>query len=319
MTAGDWVLERWGAWIRALLLLIWVSCGSAATGAGSIRIATFNVENYLVENRRVDDRWMPNYPKPEVEKAAVRRILKRVNSDIVIFQEMGKPPFLEELRADLRTMGLDYPYARVLEAEDEQRHLAVVSRVPFRWIEMEVGDFPYFESRLFPKRGLLAVHFDFGEDSFVIFGVHLKSKWTDYREDPQSARRRVGEARVIRDAIRRKLPPETAPRYLVVGDFNDTRASSALNHFLSVGNQELTRMVPTTDSRGHAWTHHFAREDVYSRVDYILASPALFADVKGGRGVVEDSEDTLVASDHRLVWVDLKIGKALGGNGHRSD
>lgn len=273
-----------------------------------VRIATYNVRNYLIEDRRVEGRWRPQYPKPEVEKKAVWAVLEAAHPDIIVFQEMGSGPFLAELQTDLRSRGLEYSYSHVVEAVDEKRHVALLSRYPFEISEgVRPLDFSYFGERIGVKRGLLEARFEFGDTAFILFGVHLKSRYTDNREDPDSSKRRSSEARTLRNYIREQFPPEEDPRYLVVGDFNDTRRSSTLNYFLSVSDTVLTEAVPATDSRGETWTYFYDSDDVYSRIDFFLASPALFPRVAGGAGGIIDIEESLVASDHRLVWIDLAV------------
>jgi len=276
--------------------------------AESIRVGTYNLENYLLENRVIEARWRPDYPKPESEKNALREILLEVNPDILLFQEMGPQPFLEELRADLQAYGLFYEYRTVIEAVDPERHLALLSKLPFELSgDMKGRSFPYFGERIPVKRGLLEAHFQIGETGFTLFGVHLKSRYTDRKDDPLSAKRRAGEARTIRNYIREKFPPEDNPHYLIAGDFNDTRSSATLNYFLSVGKQTLSVMVPAADSRGEVWTYYYERDDVYSRVDYFLASPAFFPAIQGKRGWIADGEAALAAGDHRMVWIDLAL------------
>ena len=40
-----------------------------------LRIAAYNLDNYLVADRYVDGGWRPFYPKPESEKAVIRQII----------------------------------------------------------------------------------------------------------------------------------------------------------------------------------------------------------------------------------------------------
>ena len=58
--------------------------------AEAVRVATFNLQNYLIMDRMVDGKWKRDYPKPEKEKRALRSILKKIDADVVAFQEMGE-------------------------------------------------------------------------------------------------------------------------------------------------------------------------------------------------------------------------------------
>lgn len=280
---------------------------SAGLGAEEVRVATLNLQNYLVQDRWVEGRWMRDYPKPESEKRALRRAIMEMNADVIALQEMGPAPFLSELQQDLKADGLDYPHAIHFRAEDENRHLAVLSKIPpaevFRHREM---DFPYFGQRLRMKRGLLEVVFGEGEASWSLFVVHLKSRWTDDDRDPSSVERRTKEARAARNRILERYP-EAKGKYLIVGDFNDHRESGALRRFLQRGDLRISEMVEAYDSRGEKWTFYYDDWDRYDRVDFILASPGMVQDVKGGRGVILDALYVREGTDHRPLFVDLVL------------
>lgn len=275
----------------------------------TIRVATFNVQNYLVMDRVVEGRWRPAYPKPEVEKAALREVIAAVNPDLLALQEIGPKPFLMELQRDLRAIGLDYPHAFLVEASDEERHVALLSRLPPSGIRSHVDlDFPYFGEREKIRRGLLEVVFEAGEERWSLFVVHLKSKWTERPDDPEALAKRTGEATAARNAMVEANDPESGALYLIVGDFNDTRDTAPLHRFLRRGDVTLSEAIPANDSRGHSWTHHWGRQDIYSRVDYLLASPAMKGKVVDGRGYLYDGPGHEIASDHRLIWADLSFG-----------
>ena len=54
---------------RYILLVVAVFIGAYAQGEGmTIRVASYNVHNYLSMDRIVEGRWRPDYPKPEKEK-----------------------------------------------------------------------------------------------------------------------------------------------------------------------------------------------------------------------------------------------------------
>ena len=280
-------------------------------GAEQIRVATFNLRNYLICDRQVEGIWRKEYPKPEKEKAAIRSIVSKVKPAVLALQEIGPEPFLREFQKDLQTEGIHYPHSAWMEAEDENRHLAVLSRMPIVETRRHDDlDFKYFDGREKIKRGLLEVVFETNGVKWSLFVVHLKSKWTERKDDPEGAKKRTGEARAARDFIRANHPPEKPSNYLVAGDFNDHRDSSPLRRFLQCGDAKLTSILPAADSRGEVWTHYWRKRDLYSRVDFILASPAMIERVKDGRGKVVDSPEALTASDHRMVHFDLNFKEA---------
>ena len=53
----------------------------------------------------------------------------------------------------------------------------------------------------------MEITFCAGGVSFHIFNLHLKSMWTERKDDPQAKIRREREARMMRDLIRKKYPP----------------------------------------------------------------------------------------------------------------
>ncbi len=279
--------------------------------AEKVRVASYNVRNYLVCDRMVDGRWRPEYPKPEKEKKALRAIISKSNADVLALQEMGGPTFLSELWSDLNASGgPKYPYALLWPGlnPEEERHLALFSRLPFVKVKRQADlEFNYFDGVEIPDRGLLEVEFETNGVQWRLFNLHLKSKWTERKDDPEGAIRREKEARAIRDYVRKTYLPESKPNHLIVGDFNDYKKTSPLKRFMTVNGRHLADAVPCADSRGQRWTHHYAKQDVYSRVDFILVSPAMSSRIVPDSGVVQDGPQALVASDHRLVQADFEF------------
>ena len=296
--------------LRLIKAIPWFAL-SFSLSAEKIRVASFNLQNYLIMDRVVEGKWKRDYPKPEKEKRALRAILKEVNADIVAFQEMGKRPFLNELWMDLNvTNGPIYPHAIWMPAGDpeEVRHLALFSKIPFRAIKMHRDiEFPYFGGRKTPDRGVLEVSFESNGIKWTLFNLHLKSKWTERKDDPEATIRREREARAIRDYLRKSNPPPSKPLYLVLGDFNDHRNSAPLRRFLQVNDTVLTSMVPCQDSRGHRWTHHWGKADSYSRFDYILATPQMLTRQVAGSAKIVDGPNSILASDHRMIFADFQF------------
>ena len=254
--------------------------------------------------------WREEYPKPEFEKRALRKIIAKENPDILALQEMGSEPFLKELQRDLRiNEKVNYPYSALMQGVDEDRHVAVLSKVPFLEIVRHKDlTYNYFGNKETLRRGLLEVKFMTGDVKWSIFNVHLKSKWTVRDDDPESAIMREAEATSVRNYLKKQYPASENYPYLLVGDFNDTPNSKPIARILKSGKTDLAWYIYSTDDRGRVWTHYWRRGASYTQVDYIFASVAMLGKLpkgKSSRGRIEDSADTLIASDHRMVLVEL--------------
>lgn len=280
----------------------------AGSHAETIAIATYNVQNYCLADRLVEGTFRQAYPKPESEKLALRAVIRALDADVIALQEIGSKAFLEELQRDLAADGLNYAYAELLEAADQERRVAVLSRRPFAAVNRHTDlTFPYFKAKEPVKRGLLEVRFATEGGEFTLFVVHLKSRFTDRDDDPLSAQRRLGEAVAVRDRVLKVFPEPTKARYLLVGDCNDSAASRPLRSLMQRGQTDLFVCLPAVDSRGEVWTHFYRKEQSYSAVDHILVSPRLKPAVVADSATICDLPETLLASDHRPLLVKLKF------------
>ncbi len=282
-----------------------------AVWAETVRVATWNVENYGAVDRKLEDgTWQHDAQKPESEKAGLRAILKKVRPDVLAVQEIGGASYLAELQRDLRREGLDYPFTALVDGPDPERKVAVLSRLPFRKVvPHERVAFTYLKENAVAKRGLLEVHFQTQDKRvWTLYSLHLKSRRSERPDDPFGEVFREREARAFRDLIRRQFPEGSPALYLVAGDFNDGPRSSTLRRFLEISDRPLARLIPAQDSRGHVWTLHRRADDTYDRRDYFLASEPLSLLIKEGRAHIADFEpEAASASDHRLLWLDLEF------------
>lgn len=296
--------------IRAVAVVALQVAIAACVDGAPVRIASYNVQNYLCMDRRIEGRFRPKYPKPEVEKAAIRATIRAVAPDVLCLQEIGPRPFLDELQQDLAGEGIALDHAAILEAADPLRHVAVLARIPIRAV---VGHddvtFDYLGRTEAVKRGLLEVQFETATGPWRVFVVHLKSPLTEDRKDPGAEKRRAAEARAVRDRILRQVKGEANPRFVLLGDLNAAPDSRTLAVF-SPRRRKFTIMLEAADSRGEVWTHFQAGGARYERVDYILVSPGLLPAVVNRRGLIHDGERSTAGSDHRLLWTDLDLDVA---------
>jgi endonuclease/exonuclease/phosphatase family metal-dependent hydrolase len=233
-----------------------VAFGAAMLRAEVLTVATYNVENYLAVDRRIEGIYRPAYPKPEAAKQVLRAVIRGLAADVLALQEMGPPGYLEELRRDLRAEGLDYPHVALAEASDPDRHLAVISRVPFRSVRTVADlDFSYFGAREKVKRGLLEITLAAVDGDWTLFVVHLRSRHTERLDDPASALCRAGEAEAIRNHVLARFPDPATARFLILGDCNDLKDSKPLRLLARRG--ATPKHGPTSTARKTrtpAWT-----------------------------------------------------------------
>lgn len=273
----------------------------------SLRVATYNLNNYLVMDRNVQGTWRKAYPKPESEKTANRSVIRQAMPDILALQEIGGKAFLKELQADLAQEGVTYPYRVHMQGDDSVRHLAVLSKVApvevIRHAELEIN---YRNQSEKVKRGMLELTFERADGKpFKLFVVHLKSRWTNVKADPKSLQRRTLEAEACRDRIIERTLDLGITEFMIAGDFNDHPESAPLRRFYQKGDLKIGTLVPAKDPSGDRWTHYYHKEVVYSLVDGFIASESFLPQIENQHGHIVDSHDALNGSDHRMVYVDL--------------
>lgn len=296
---------------RLSWLLVWAWCSFAAPPgrAETLTIATYNIENYGPANRMTEAGYRKDYPKPEAEKRALRTVIRGLGADILVLQEMGSQMHLDELRRDLKAEGCDYPHAALAVAADAERRIAMLSKRPLKAPTTHTDlQFPYFGAKETVKRGLLEATITTSAGDVTLFAVHLKSRFTDRADDPNSAVRRGAEATAIRDRVLKRFPNPAAERFIILGDCNDIRTSRALGALQKRGKTEIAALLPAADSRGEMWTYAFRKEESYSRVDQILVSRALCDAVRNRTATIYDGEAVREASDHRPVFIVLNLG-----------
>jgi endonuclease/exonuclease/phosphatase family metal-dependent hydrolase len=286
-----------------------LGCPLAAGGA-TLTLATYNVENYGPAGRVTDAGFRPGYPKPEAEKQALRRVIRALGADILALQEMGTVPYLEELQRDLAAEGLSYPHAALVQADDADRHVALLSKLPLKAIVRHT-DLPiaYGGTAARVKRGLLEVTVGTSAGDLTLFVVHLKSRLTEEPVDPEGASRRAAEATAVRDCVRRKFPDGSQARYVILGDCNDNGDSRTLQHLERRGQAVVACPLPAADAHGEIWTEFYREGGAYAELDHILVSPALRGAVRAGKATIYDGPGVAEASDHRPVVATFQFGR----------
>ena len=291
-----------------------VLLGANAFAAETFRVATYNVENYLdqpTESRR--------FTKSEEAKVKIRAGIRALNPDVLALEEMGSTNALLELRASLKTDGLDFPYWEHVTGADTNIHVAVLSKFPFVARHPHTNDNFLLDGKRFRvNRGFAEVEIQVGTNfTFTLLAAHLKSR----RPVPEAdeAALRLEEAKLLRRIVDARLTADPNAKIIVTGDFNDVKSSASTKEIIGRGKFKLTdtrpaerngdnlpNPVPRFEPRNVTWTHYYGVEDSYSRIDYILLSPAMARDWVTNETYVLTIPNWGIGSDHRPIMATFK-------------
>jgi endonuclease/exonuclease/phosphatase family metal-dependent hydrolase len=293
-------------------MLALVFCANLV-GAETFRVATYNLNNYLdapTETRRS--------AKSEVSKEKVRESILAIKPDVLAVEEMGTLSALEELRGSLKAEGLDFPNREYVSGFDTNIHIAILSKFPFTSVRPQTNDYFLLNGKRFRvSRGFAVVDVQVNTNySFTLIAAHLKSKRAVAAAD--EAELRYEEAKVLREKIDEAFAANPNVNLIVLGDLNDYKDSTPIKHVIGRGKRKLvdTRPAerngdnPATPPRALeaptvTWTHYYALQDVYSRLDYILLSPGMSHEWVTNESYVLTVPNWGKGSDHRPVVVTI--------------
>ncbi len=122
-------------------------------GAGRSSLRRYNVENYVGATPKEPGERATTRPKTEEAIAALIRIIKEINPDVLGVCEMGSPERFDDFKKRLGQANLGYIDSEYVQAADPDRHVALVSRFPIVARNSRSGDaLPFEEWTESPKR-----------------------------------------------------------------------------------------------------------------------------------------------------------------------
>jgi exonuclease III len=276
--------------ISTLLLL--------AGEATPLRIATWNLENYLLQNRWEHGAFRFDYPKPEAEKTLLRQTLLKIRPDVLLLQETGSKEFLLELQADLKAEGLDYPFTHFSAIPDARTGLALLSKIePDQVLLLEPRD-----EEALVLRGVHELVLSLASARLRLFHIHLKSRYTSDKADPDSRAFRTRELALLQAVLNERMAlPGSGDQYLIAGDFNTPFADPLLDDL-----RAEWAPLKLVDSQGESWTYHHFKTDSREIIDGFWQphGQTAFHPV----GLYPPARDLPNGSDHRLVVIEWRDG-----------
>jgi len=293
------------------LIFFGLLCATLAR-AETFRIATYNVENYL------DEPTQTRHVKSAEAKSKIRANIRALQPDVLALEEMGSLTALQELRGSLKTEGLDFPHWEMVTGFDTNIHVAILSKFPFSSRRPHTNDNFLLNGRRFRvSRGFPEVDIQVNTNySFTLIAAHLKSKRAVGVAD--EAELRLEEAKILREKIDARLSVNPDANLAILGDLNDSKDSASTKAVIGRGKHKLVDTRPaerngdgvslqsSSEPRAITWTHYFAKEDTYSRIDYILLSPGMAREWLAKGTYVLTAPDWGAGSDHRPLVAEFE-------------
>ena len=296
------------AFVRAFLVCAAWALALESAPAQSLVFASYNLKNYLRMERVVGDQVVPSAPKPEPEIEAAIGIIRKIRPDVLGVIEIGDEEMLADLQRRLGEAGLAYPHREWVRGADPDRHIALLSQHPivFRNSRDNIP-FEMEDSQHRVGRGILDVSIQPKNSGVIRFvGAHLKSR----RPSPGVEERtfRAKEAWQIRRHVESILSSSPHEKLLIFGDLNDNKNEYPIKLLIgSPGSPDFMRPLPLEDRNGECWTHYWQEADIYSRLDYILASPTLWPHIDMARSGISGESGWDKASDHRAIFTTIRL------------
>jgi endonuclease/exonuclease/phosphatase family metal-dependent hydrolase len=299
---------------RALGILL-LLCANAF--AGTVRVATYNVENYL--DQPTESR---HFVKSEAAKAKIRESIRAMNPDVLALEEIGTTNALLELRASLKAEGCDYPFWEHVQGFDTNIHIAVLSKLPIIERHPHTNDSFLLDGRRFRvSRGFAEVQIQAASNfAFTVIAAHLKSR----RPSPEAdeSEMRLQEAKILRAIVNEHFTRQPDAKLVVLGDFNDAKSSASTKEVIGRGRLKLMDTRPAERNGDNApnenhrfeprticWTHYYGLEDTFARIDYILLSPALEREWLRNETYIPTIPNWGTGSDHRPIVAAFTTGE----------
>lgn len=261
----------------------------------TLRVCTWNLNNYNINRRNVDRKWC-FAPKSEEEKQMLCDTIAKIKPDVLLVNEIGGIDYLSELQSMLARAGQIYKHIFVGNSNAVSR-LGILSKYhPNRTFDFNPLPLKVMGKNSISPRGAVGMEFDYGRGKLYIFSVHLKSKIGAKKQDEKFTAFRFAEIRAIDSRVFNVAG--TSP-LLLGGDFNDEPTPILLRNFF----RQNLFLVPQSDSMGRTYTYYWKRRGISFQYDFFVANSSMGKKLKLPASIQDNSR----GSDHRPVYVDIRL------------
>ncbi len=265
--------------------------------AGTVRVATFNVENLFARwkfaagvdpSEASKSGWVVDqtlFDEKSVDaRALTGKAVRELDADVLALQEVENVDTLKHFRAG-QLGGRDaYPFVAGIDGNDPRLiDVAVLSRLPIVRVRtnQHLMD-PVTKTTPLFSRDCLEVDVDTGGGLLTLYVNHFKSMLDPGsggktgRQTTHAKRQRQVEAVIQLVKDRHGERPGEAP-FIVLGDFNDyleddDQGESAIRDLVEWDQVENVVARRAADDQ---WTHFYDGKDEYRQLDYMLLSKSL--------------------------------------------
>jgi len=269
----------------------------------TLTIASWNIEHFVdeydnpyIDNNREDS------PQGDMEqrRELLAEAIRRLNADVVVFQELESDSYLKTLSKDFFPE-LGYQVFAALESPDWYMNVVLMSRVPlgmfysYAHIETPIpgqkDDDGNTTSQMLTNNRMWTADLMINQDYRVtLTGLHLKAGRGERNEAW-----RMGQIRLLRSHLQMLMKLEPDRNMLIAGDLNTTPGSREFNLLLGSKPPLFIDPLEGTDSFSHP------SDSLFWRIDHILPNQNLAREmVPNSTHIIEplSREEMIKISDH---------------------
>lgn len=231
-------------------------------------------------------------------------VIQSVRPDIVAVLHIENRARWETLLQRLGSREDRYPHTDFQVAEDASGAMGIVSRFPIieRRVRLDLDYSIQGHPRRMSREMVDVTVLTGPQDPLRLLLAHLKNK--TFHQLGQTEMRR-NEARLVARHIHSILDAAPECRLLLAGALHDESESAAVQKIIGQPGTRLVDLRPA-DPAGNAWTERDRSGDIYTRSDYLLASPAVAARVATCDTRILDIPVSKSMSMHRPILVGIR-------------